>query len=219
MKFEAVIFDLDGTLVDTIDDIADTYNTIMKRHAWPTLSVDDYKQLVGSGVRNLLLSIVPEDHRDDASIDALQAEWHPVFHENSGKKARPYPGIVKLLERLQAKGVATAVLSNKPHPETVQCIETAFPEHRFTAVQGHCEGVALKPDPTSAMVLIEKLGVPIQDIALVGDTPIDIQTARAAGITPIAVTWGFRTEAQIRTTDVSLIAHTADELTDCILGG
>ena len=218
MKFKAVIFDLDGTLLDTIEDIADSCNAVFLQNELPEFSVEHYTEVVGNGIRNVLKATLPEARCSDEFMDKLIREFEDVYLENNCNKTRPYPGVAGLLELLQEKGIQTAVLSNKPHDHTVKCIGTYFPSHPFREVLGHGEGMPLKPDPTSALLISEKLSIPVSETALVGDSPMDIQTGLAAHMSPVGVTWGFRSEENIRTAGECAIAHSPDELGELIVG-
>ena len=154
MKFRAAIFDLDGTLLNTLEDIADSYNTAFEQNSLPVFPVDHYRRLIGSGARNLLKSTLPDHLCSDKLIDDLLKEFREVYRILNGRKTRPYPGMVELLDALHGHGISLAVLSNKPHSDTEQCVATHFEPHLFVAVQGHTEGSPLKPDPSGALAII-----------------------------------------------------------------
>ena len=216
--FKAVIFDLDGTLLDTIEDIADSCNAVFLQNKLPEFSVEYYRGVVGNGIRNLLKATLPEARCSDEFMDKLIREFEDFYLENNCNKTRPYPGVSGMLEMLQEKGILTAVLSNKPHDHTVKCIASYFQSHPFRVVLGHGDGMPLKPDPTSAMLILKKLSIPASETALVGDSPMDIQTALAAHMSPVGVTWGFRSEENIRTAGECAIAHSPDDLGKLLVG-
>lgn len=192
MPFRAVIFDLDGTLLDTLDDIADAMNGVLAARGFPTHPVDAYRHFVGDGVRNLARRTLPESHRDDDTIDRFTAEMREAYAKNWDRKSRPYDGVPEMLDELAARNVKLAVLSNKPHEFTAQCVTTLLPRWRFEVVMGHHDAIALKPDPAGALEVLAKLGVPAADVLYVGDSGMDMQTAVRAGMFPLGVLWGFR---------------------------
>ena len=217
MKFRTAIFDLDGTLLNTLEDIADSYNTVFEQNSFPVFPVDHYRKLVGSGARNLLKSILPDHLRSEKLIDDLLKGFSEVYSTMNGRKTRPYPGMVELLDALHGHGISLAVLSNKPHPATEQCVATHFAPHLFVAIQGHTEGAPLKPDPSGALAIMRKLSIAATEAAFIGDTPVDLETALAANLTPIGVTWGFRSERELRAIGDCAIVHSADQLKSLLL--
>jgi len=192
MPFRAAIFDLDGTLLDTLDDIADAMNRVLAAHGFPTHPVDAYRTFVGDGVRNLALRTLPAGHRDDATVDRFTAGMRDAYAQNWNAKTTPYPGVPEMLDALAARGWKLAVLSNKPHDFTVQCVATLLPRWRFDVVLGHHDGIALKPDPGGALEVLAALGVDAGDVLYAGDSGMDMQTAVRAGMFPVGVLWGFR---------------------------
>ncbi len=187
----SVIFDLDGTLVDSLDDLADALNHVLAARGFPTHSRQAVEDFVGEGARRLVARAAPEG----ADVDRLLAEYRARYAEHLVVRTRPFDGIDALLAELARRGVPTAVLSNKPHELTVRVVAALFPAHPFTGVLGERDGGPRKPDPASALALAASLAPPI---ALVGDTPVDVATARAAGLVPIGVAWGMRPPALLR---------------------
>lgn len=208
----SVIFDLDGTLVDSLDDIAAALNHVLAAHGFPTRSRQAVEDLVGEGARRLVARAAPEG----ADVDRLLAEYRARYAEHLVVHTRAYDGIDALLAELARRGVPTAVLSNKPHELTVRVVAALFPSHRFTGVLGEKDGGPRKPDPTSARALAASLAPPV---ALVGDTPVDVATARAAGLAPIGVAWGMRAPALLRAAGAELVLERPDELLAWLAGG
>jgi phosphoglycolate phosphatase len=213
MRYPAVLFDLDGTLLDTIGDICDAFNHVLRANGFPTRAVDEYKAIVGHGARDAARQVLPSDRRDDALIQKLFEEYQAVYPRYNGKKTRPFPGVMALITMFAEKGIKLAVVSNKPHAAAERCIKEYFPGIPFAAVRGHVEGVPLKPDPTVALAIARELDLPPHAIAFVGDSDVDIRTAIAAGMRPIGVTWGYRSESQIRSAGECLVVDSTTELT------
>jgi phosphoglycolate phosphatase len=213
MHFRAVIFDLDGTLLDTLADIASAANAVLRQHGYPTHSLDEYKRLVGSGVRALFERALAADHVSAETIAQCDSDFREIYAERWHVESKPYAGIAELLDELAARGLPMAVLSNKPHEFTVQCAEALLPGRRFAAVLGQRPGVPIKPDPTSALEIARRLGVAAADCVYLGDTDIDMQTATNAGMHAVGVTWGFRPADELRRSGAAgLIDHPLDLL-------
>jgi len=188
----AAIFDLDGTLADTLADIAAAMNHALAALELPTHDLAAYRRFVGEGVEQLTTRALPADRQElrPALIERYIARYDDVLLDES----RPYDGIPELLDALASRGVALAVLSNKPDPSTQRVVAGLFPAGRFAAVRGRRPDVPRKPDPHAALAVAAELGVAPADFAFVGDTAIDMKTAVAAGMLPVGAAWGFRPE-------------------------
>lgn len=197
MKFKAVIFDLDGTLLDTIEDIKITMNLSLRKFGYPEFSTEEYKYFVGKGVDNLIRQVIKAGNIDDTAFEKLKKSYYDIYHEQSKINTRAYAGIRELLDELKAKGISLNVLSNKPHSQTVDVIRHYFKEDIFDEVYGKKEEFSPKPNPESAWDLIEKLVLNKEDILYVGDTETDIFTAKNAGLFSVGVLWGFRKEEEL----------------------
>lgn len=197
MSFDAVLFDLDGTLLDTLEDIADAANRVLARHRYPAHTVDAYRFFVGEGARTLVERTLPEEARDDETIDRLYAEFRSEYARNWNAKTRPYRGVPEMLDGLVERGLKIAVLSNKPDDFTRRCVEELLGGWRFDVVLGHHDGIAAKPDPAGALRVAAGLGVPPERILFAGDSSIDVRTAIAAGMFPVGVLWGFRPREEL----------------------
>ena len=189
---KGVVFDLDGTLLDTLETLAAAHNQALAEHGYPPQPESAYRYFIGNGARKCAERSLPETARDDATIDAVTASFKRIYDEAWRDGTEPYAGIPELVSRLREHGYALAVLSNKDHPFTQKIIQHFFDEGSFDAVQGHSEDVPHKPSPVGLHHIAESLGLPVSALTLVGDTRVDMETAVAAGIDGVGVTWGFR---------------------------
>lgn len=195
MKFELVIFDLDGTLVDTIEDLGTAVNHALALKGLPLHSMEEYRLMVGNGVRKLVHRAMPDALKDDGELlEALLAEFISYYSAHLDVHSRPYPGIHGLLSELRAAGVKLAVASNKFQLGTDRIVSCFFPDIDFCSVRGGRDGMPLKPDPAVLLEICSASGTDIGRAAMVGDSGTDMLAAGAAGICGIAVTWGFRPE-------------------------
>ena len=209
----AVIFDLDGTLLDTIDDLADAMNHVLADNNFPEHPVEAYYRFIGNGMAKLVERALPASIGSDASQVARYTEAFRLTYENHwDQKSKPYPGIPELLDVLAADSVPMAVCSNKPDPFTQKCIARLLPDWRFALVLGHSERFPRKPDPMSTLHIAEQLGTPPARTWFVGDSGVDMQTARAAGAVAVGVLWGFRTEEELRDNGAQHIVATPGNL-------
>lgn len=197
MTFRAVLFDLDGTLLDTLDDLAEAMNAALAQLGLPGHPVEAYKLFVGDGMATLARRALPADRRNDASVAQLTARMRQTYAQRWDGKTRPYEGIPAMLNALSARGVGMAVLSNKPHDFTTLCVRRLLPTWRFAAVQGVCEDVPPKPDPIGAGRVVDRIGMPAEQFLYLGDTGTDMQTAAATGMYAVGALWGFRTADEL----------------------
>ncbi|MCC8166356.1 MAG: HAD family hydrolase [Planctomycetes bacterium] len=196
MPVRAAIFDLDGTLLDTLDDLADAMNAVLRRLGFPEHPVDSYRYFVGTGLVNLAKKAVPAGTPEDvaATVPGLLKE---AYSANWSAKTRPYPGIPELLDELRRRGIPLAILSNKPDAFTQVMARHYFPDGTFAAVRGLTDDVPRKPDPAGALIIADHLGVRPDECLYLGDTDTDMATGLAAGMATIGVTWGFRPVAEL----------------------
>ncbi len=214
--YQNVIFDLDGTLLNTIDDLADAGNWVCRNHGWPTHTVEEYKRYVGSGMARLAVRFSPEEWHTEEGVQKILDEFLPYYAAHKEDKTAPYPGVPELLEHLRAAGVSIAVLSNKAHALAVPVIEGYFPQ-KFQYIQGGVEGLPLKPDPALLLKLMENMGATQENTLFVGDSDVDIRTAKHAGVTSCGVLWGFRGREELEREGADLLASSAKELEALIL--
>ena len=214
--YQNVIFDLDGTLLDTIEDLAAAGNWVCQNHGWPTHPVEEYKRFVGRGMSNLVRRFAPEEWHTGEGVRQILAEFMPYYDAHKQDKTAPYPGVPALLERLREAGVAIAVLSNKAHELAVPVIEGYFP-NLFRHVQGGVEGLPFKPDPALLLRLMGEMGAARENTLFVGDSDVDIRTARHAGVASCGVLWGFRSREELEAEGADALVSSAQELEDLIL--
>ncbi len=189
----AVLFDLDGTLVDTLHDIAVAMNQVLEAAGLPTHLAEKYREYVGWGARDLVVKSLPEG--SDADVDELLAGFRERYYGTPLGTSALYPGVAELLGELEARDVPMGILTNKPEEPAHLVVAGLMADVPFREVRGAREGVPHKPDPTALLELAEAMGVAPQHCFYLGDTEIDIQTARAAGMVPVGVAWGFRPDS------------------------
>lgn len=193
MICRAVLFDLDGTLLNTIEDLADSMNSVLARHDFPVHDLEAYKYFVGDGIENLVRRALPESHRAEESTVALcLASMREEYGRRRRQKTRPFEGVPELLDALEDRGIKVAILSNKPDEATKFVVKELLSRWRFEAVVGERPNVPRKPDPASAIEIAERLAIPTRDFLYVGDTDTDMRTANAAGMYAVGALWGYR---------------------------
>jgi phosphoglycolate phosphatase len=195
--YKAVLFDLDGTLLDTLEDLADSVNSVLSRVGLPTHPLEDYQYFVGDGVEKMARRALPETCREDAVVIKCVAAMCREYSKRWADKTRPYPGIQELLDGLTVRNITMCVLSNKPDPFTKMIVSNLLPRWRFEQVMGAQPSIPKKPDPTAALELAERLAIPPAEFLYLGDTNTDMQTACAAGMYPVGALWGFRTADEL----------------------
>jgi len=191
MKYQGVIFDADGTLLDSLEDLANSTNIVLERHSFPCHALEKYKYFVGDGMYNLLSRALPCEERTEDLIKQCVMEMKEEYSKCWAQKTKAYQEIPELLEALLTKGLKLAVLSNKPDEFINIVIDKFFPG-KFGKAAGERAGVPKKPDPTGALVIAQELGIAPHEWLYLGDTNTDMQTAVAAGMYPVGVLWGFR---------------------------
>lgn len=193
MNYKLVLFDLDGTLLNTIADLREAVNHAMALRAYPQYTLDECTQMVGHGVRNLIYQALPASVRDDATaVDAALADFTDYYTAHIDVHTRPYPGIQDLVSELHRHGVMMAIASNKFQAGTEHLIKEFFPGIPFVAVLGNRPGYPLKPDPEIVGEVLRKAGIGKEEAVMIGDSPTDMKTAANGGIKGIAVGWGYR---------------------------
>ena len=192
-----VIFDLDGTLLNTIEDLGHAANYALERNGYATHSMASYPYFVGNGVRRLMTRVLPEDARDNETVDRVLTDFLEYYDEHCTDCTKPYNGMPELLQDLSYQGVAMAVASNKYQKAVDKIIPHFFPDINFIAIEGHREGVNVKPDPSVVFAILAKAQVSKADTLYVGDSGVDMETARRACIDSVGVTWGFRSKKEL----------------------
>ena len=215
-----VIFDLDGTLLNTIADLATATNQALQHFGYPTHSIEAYRFFVGNGINKLFERALPETERTEANVLRIRSQFIPYYNVHNADFSTPYPGIPELLETLQGKGIHLAVASNKYQSATEKLIAHYFPTLRFEKVLGQREGIPVKPDPTIVNDILQATGLSATDALYVGDSGVDMQTALHAGVDAVGVTWGFRPRTELEAFHPKAIINQAEELlTLCGLNG
>ena len=197
-QLKLVLWDLDGTLINTIEDLGAAVNHALQKRSLPLHGLQEYTKMVGHGVRNLVTQALPASlQADETLIDSVLADFRAYYCAHIDDYTRPYPGIPELLTRLQARGIKMAVASNKFQEGTEQLVGKFFPDIDFVAVLGNRPGYPLKPSPEIVQDVLSRAGLAPEEAIMVGDSPTDMQTAANGGIEAIAVTWGYRSAAQL----------------------
>ena len=213
--YKACIFDLDGTLLDTLTAIAYTGNMTLEAFGLSTIEKERYRFLVGDGAGKLIeRALVEGENRRPDLYDEVLALYLQNFKKHCMHEVHPYEGITELLENLKKNGIRITVLSNKPHEQAIHNIESVFGKGYFDYIQGEreSEGIRRKPDPTGVFQILKKLGLEKKDCLYIGDTNTDMETGRNAGLDTVGVTWGFRPEEELKAYSPALIAHKPSEI-------
>lgn len=212
MKFKGVIFDLDGTLVDSIEDLADSMNNVLISNNLPVHDLHAYKYFVGNGIRNLVRQAIPESVRNEELTAKCYNSMIERYRVNCTNKTKLYDGISNLLDELVARNLKLAVFSNKAHELTRKIVSELLPEWHFEVVKGLSDEALKKPSPVGAIEISKTFGIIPAEIAYLGDTGIDMQTANKAGMSAVGVLWGFRTEEELTATGAKYILHNPMDL-------
>ncbi len=210
MKYKAAIFDLDGTLLNTLDDLADSVNAMLKMYSFPRRTVAELRSFVGNGARNLIARSLPEDS-PPTLVDECLSAYIAHYSENMKNKTRPYDGVPDLLQELKKAGMKIAVCSNKGD-ENVKGLCNEYFGGLVDVASGEVPGIKKKPAPDSIFKAIEALGADPNEVVYIGDSEVDVLTAKNAGISFIGVSWGFRDKADLLAEGAEVIADKADEL-------
>lgn len=212
MVYQAVLFDLDGTLLDTLLDLGLAMNAVLRRYGFPEHELEEYRYFVGEGMENLVRRALPEPQRDETTVAqglaAMRAEYDQRWQEHT----RPYPGIPEMLDELSARGLKMAILSNKPDDFVKMCVARLLPHWRFESVLGMRPGRPRKPDPGGALEIAASLAMSPATFLYLGDTRIDMQTANAAGMFSVGALWGFRPAAELSAAGAKMLISQPGEL-------
>ncbi len=197
MAFKAVIFDLDGTLLNTIEDIADAVNAVLAKEGCPPHSIEQYKIIVGTGVEHMMEQALPHDRRDQETIVRCAAGIRRQYEVYGHIKTKPYDGVPELLDELARRGIKLGVHTNKPHENALHQLNHYFPKVRFERAEGAKADVPTKPDPAVTLDIARSMGVAPAECIFIGDSDIDMQTAVNAGMYGVGATWGFRSHEEL----------------------
>lgn len=212
MTYKAVLFDLDGTLLNTLRDLADSVNASLKVLGFPEHELDAYRYFVGNGRDVLAERALPEDRRDEATVNRLIELIDAEYSDRWADYTRPYEGVPEMLDGLKARHLKLAILSNKGHEFTTLTVSKLLPQWSFDTVLGVKPGVPKKPDPAAALDIAKQFGLRPDEFLYLGDTDVDMQTATAAGMYPVGAVWGFRTEAELLENGAKTVIERPPEL-------
>ena len=198
MTYKAVIFDLDGTLLDTLADLADAMNRTLEERGFPVHPVEAYRYFVGNGVAKIVERTLPPEKRNEALMADCKKAFMEEYDRNWNRKTRPYEGVPELLDTLTSKRIPMAVFTNKPHEFAQRCVHEFLGKWKFQATWGQREGRPMKPDPTVPLEIAEQLNISPRRFLYLGDSDADMETAVNARMCAVGVRWGFRSEEELR---------------------
>lgn len=211
---QLVIFDLDGTLLNTIEDLGTATNHALAACGYPVHPIESYTRMVGNGVRKLIERALPDEDRSDEIIDRLLVEFRSYYDAHLHDFTVPYPGIPEALEELRAAGIALAVASNKYESAVRRLISHFFPNIQFADVCGQTEGIPVKPDPSIIFRILGECPTPKAEVLYVGDSGVDMETARRAGVDSVGVSWGFRPVRELEAAYADNIVEKPSEIVE-----
>lgn len=197
MKYKGIIFDLDGTLLDSLSDLCDSMNSVLLQHTFPLHEVETFKKLLGNGLKNLVSLSIPEEQRTERLVARCHKDMLELYGKNCTNKTVPYDGIPALLDALTERNVEMAVFSNKGEELAQHIVKSLLGDWSFNAVIGKTSDVLRKPNPQKALKIAQLFGLSSTEILFVGDSDIDIKTAHNAGMCSVAVSWGFRSRQEL----------------------
>lgn len=209
------IFDLDGTLANSLYDLADAVNKALSDEGFPVHEYEEYKHFVGNGAKKLIERALPAG-TEESVRDKIHAAFTENYRSNCLNKTKPYDGISELIGALKSAGIKCAVASNKPDEFSAYVVEGLFGRGVFSLIRGKREGVPTKPSPEIIFSIAEELGCALGEAIMIGDSNVDVDTAHNAGIGCIGCTWGFRGEEELRSAGADYIAHYPSEIADII---
>ena len=216
--YHTVIFDLDGTLLNTLEDLAAAGNWVCRRNGWPEHSVGSFRNMVGHGIPNLVASFSPENCRSPLILMNTVSQFNQYYGEHNREHTEPYSGTADMLKRLKAAGVQMAVYSNKADSFSREIVNHYLPGF-FCLVRGKVDGVPVKPDPAGIRSILRELNAKSEETLFVGDSGVDIQTGHNAGLKTCGVTWGFRSRTSLEKAGADRLADTMEELETAVMEG
>lgn len=217
MKYKAAIFDLDGTLLNTLEDLHGAVIHTLNKYGYPERSLEEVRAFVGNGVDRLIMLCLP-DGENDPNFEDAKLEYRSYYASHSEIHTKPYDGVLELISRLNSDGILTAVVSNKMHKATAELCKKYFPEIENAYGERESEGIRRKPCPDMLIEAAKALDVSLSDIVYIGDSEVDIETAERAGVDCISVLWGFRDRAMLEQNGGKIFASTTDEVYSIITG-
>ena len=209
-KIKAVLFDLDGTLTNTLDDLADATNYALSTYGLPVHEVDAYRYFVGNGIPKLIERALPEDKRDEETFSKVKSKFFEYYNVHSMDKTRSYDGVPEMVRAVKSLGYKTAVVTNKDETAAVKILEKLYPDC-FDCIIGASDDIPKKPDPTCAFAAMKKLGVTPEECVFIGDSCVDVQTGKNSGAYDVGVTWGFRPRSELEQYGATAIIERPDE--------
>ncbi len=211
------IFDLDGTLLDTLEDIADACNHALNKCGFPSRDLEEYRRFVGRGIMNLFRSALPEGHKDEETVLKVRDSFIPYYNTHKDDRTRPYPGIEELLDALSANGILLAIASNKYQEATEELVRKHFGRYDFPCILGQRDGKPIKPDAGIILEAMRACDVHPDEVVYCGDSDVDMQTGKNAGVRTIGVSWGFRTKEELAAYEPLLLADEPMQIQNKIL--
>jgi phosphoglycolate phosphatase len=207
MAYQAIIFDLDGTLLDTLEDLGNAMNRVLTHEGFPIHPIDAYRYFIGDGAKMLVHRALPAEHWDQDTMQRCLKMFLAEYEQYWKVNTKPYEGIADMLHALSVRQVKMAVLSNKPDDFTQRCVSELLPDWTFAMVLGQRDGFPKKPDPTGALTIADHLQISPAEILYLGDTAVDMQTAIAARMFPVGVLWGFRPLEELQASGAKMLLH------------
>lgn len=217
-RYKAVMFDLDGTLLDTLEDLADSVNAALTQLGYPAHRLSHFKTAVGDGAEMMISRSLPADARSAETVGRAFEILVDEYSRRWNAKSRPYDGIPEMLDRLEGDGVIKCILSNKPDASTQKVVRHFLSRWNFGVVRGAVPGRPIKPDPSAALEIVDQCGFKPREWLYVGDTDTDMQTAKAAGMFALGVTWGFREAQELRDNGADLVIDHPAEINEICAG-
>ena len=213
MKYHAAIFDMDGTLIDSLEDLADSVNEAMDHYGFDHHTLEEYRYFVGNGARKLIKRSIPKDKANDEDFVSEVLEYYNGCYERRlTNKTKPYEGIIEMLQKLQSLNIPLGVCTNKQQFAADKIVSAIFPTNTFGAVIGDSEGMPRKPDPTKVLKIAAQFKVEPKHVAYFGDTSVDMETAHNAGFLSVGVTWGFRPKSELIESGAEILIDHPSEL-------
>lgn len=212
MEFKAILFDLDGTLLDTLEDLGNSVNRVLAERGFPVHDLDRYRYFVGDGVLMLITRALPKQKQKNDVIHACVDAFQKDYSQNWMAKTRLYDGIAEMLDELIVQNMKLAVLSNKPHKFTKRCVDELLSNWKFEIVLGQRDNVPRKPSPEGALEIVENLNTKPENVLYLGDSAVDMQTAVAAGMFPVGVLWGFRSMKELQDAGAKVLIERPSEV-------